>query len=76
MIKWFYYSQLRKRYVTSLGQKLDKDLAIIVNSNSPFDELLSIIEADSRLEISSDEFIGVDVRHPLRGLMGWYFKSK
>ncbi len=76
MVKWFYYSQIRNRYASQLPQKLDKDIGVIVRSDNPFDELLSIIKAERPLEISKDEFIGVGTRHPLFGLMRWYFKSK
>ncbi len=75
-VKWFYYSQIRTRYISQLQQKLDKDLKIIVSEKDPFDKLLSIIESDRKLEINKDEFIGVGVSHPLWGLMRWYFKSK
>lgn len=74
--KWFYYSQLRQRYVSQLPQKLDKDIGIMVNSDTPFDDLLNIIKLERPLEISPDEFVGRDIRHPLYGLMRWYFKSR
>jgi len=76
IVKWFYYSQIRNRYISQLPQKLDKDIGVVVRSENPFDELLSLIKAERPLEISKDEFIGVDIRHPLFGLMRWYFKSK
>lgn len=76
IIKWFYYSQIRQRYVSQLPQKLDKDIGIVVKSKNPFDELLNIIKLERSLEISPDEFIGVDVRNALYSLMRWYFKSK
>ena len=57
-------------------QKLDKDLGIVRDSENPFDELLSVIQAERSLEISKDEFVGRDIRHPLFSLMRWYFKSK
>jgi len=76
IIKWFYYSQIRQRYVSQLPQKLDKDIGITVKSENPFDELLNIIKLERSLEISPDEFIGVDVRNALYSLMRWYFKSK
>lgn len=76
MIKWFYYSQIRNRYISQLQQKLDKDLGIISTEENPFDKLLNIIEADRRLEIQADEFIGVGVLHPLWNMMKWYFKSR
>ena len=75
VIKWFYYSQLRQRYVNQTPQKLDKDLGVIKNRKKPFAELLSLIEQERRLEITADEFVGRDVRHPLFSLMRWYFKS-
>ena len=75
-IKWFYYSQIRTRYVSQLPQKLDKDIGITVNSKQPFDDLLGVIELDRSLEIKPDEFVGVDIRHSLWGLMRWYFKSR
>ncbi len=76
IVKWFYYSQLRQRYVSQLPQKLDKDLGIIEKSENPFDELLAIIADERPLEIKPSEFIGRDIRHPLFSLMRWYFKSK
>ena len=76
MVKWFYYSQIRNRYISQLPQKLDYDLRIVKESPSPFDELLGVISEDRRLEISPEEFIGHDIRHPLFGLMRWYFKSR
>jgi len=75
-IKWFYYSQIRFRYISQLPQKLDKDLSIVTNETQPFDKLLNVIEAERRLEVSPDEFIGVGVQHPLWSMMKWYFKSK
>ena len=76
VIKWFYYSQLRNRYVSQLPQKLDKDIGIVANEPNPFDRLLNIIEVERRLEITPDEFIGVGVMHPLWALMNWYLKSR
>ena len=76
VIKWFYYSQIRQRYISQLPQKLDKDIGVVVRSTKPFDELLNIIAAERSLEISADEFIGVDIRNALFSLMRWYFKSK
>lgn len=75
-VKWFYYSQLRQRYVSQTPQKLDKDISIVRQSDSPFEELLGMIEQERPLKISSDEFVGRDIRHPLFSLMRWYFKSK
>jgi hypothetical protein len=75
-IKWFYYSQIRTRYVSQLPQKLDRDLRIIATDPNPFDKLIAVIESERKLEIDKDEFIGVGVSHPLWGLMKWYFKSK
>ncbi len=74
--KWFYYSQLRQRYVHQFQQKLDYDLKIIKESSQPFDDLLSVISQDSRLEISPEEFERRNIRHPLWNLMKCYFKSK
>ena len=34
------------------------------------------IKLERSLEISKDEFIGVDIRNALYSLMRWYFKSK
>ena len=75
MVKWFYYSQIRKRYISQLPQKLDFDLRIIAESDQPFDELLNIIAEDSRLEILPHEFEGRAISHPLFGLVRWYLKS-
>lgn len=75
-IKWFYYSQIRQRYISQLPQKLDKDLLIISNENDPFDKLINIIALERKLEIEPDEFIGVNTQNALWGLMKFYFKSK
>jgi hypothetical protein len=76
IVKWFYYSQIRQRYISQLPQKLDKDLGIVVKSQNPFDELLNIIKLERPLEINPEEFIGVGVRNALYSLMRWYFKSR
>lgn len=76
IIKWFYYSQIRQRYISQLPQKLDKDISIVVKSESPFDEMLNTIQLERSLEITPEEFIGVDIRHSLYNLMRWYFKSR
>ena len=75
-IKWFYYSQIRSRYVYGLPAKLDHDLNIIRESNQPFDDLLSVIEEERVLKISPDEFEGTGVGSPLWSMMKWCFKSK
>lgn len=74
--KWFYYSQLRQRYISQLPQKLDKDISIVINSDTSFDDLLNNISIERPLTITADEFVGRDIRHPLYGLMRWYFKSR
>jgi hypothetical protein len=76
LVKWFYYSQIRSRYISQLPQKLDRDLRIIKESNNPFDELLAVIEEERRLEITPDEFVGRSISHPLFGLVRWYLKSR
>jgi len=76
IVQWFYYSQIRFRYISQLPQKLDKDLGIIERSQNPFDELIKIIEEERPLEIKPSEFVGRDIRHPLFSLMRWYFKSQ
>ena len=77
IVKWFFYSQIRQRYISQLPQKLDKDIGVIVKAENPFDGLLNTIHAERPLEITKDEFVGVaDVRHPLWSLMRWYFKSR
>jgi hypothetical protein len=76
IVKWFYYAQIRNRYASQLPQKLDKDNSIAAKSETPFDDLLNLIRAERTLEISKDEFVGVDVRNPLFNLMRWYFKSR
>jgi uncharacterized protein with ParB-like and HNH nuclease domain len=76
VIKWFYYSQIRYRYISQLPQKLDKDIGIINDNPNPFDTLLALIDEERPLEIKPSEFIGRDIRNPLFSLMRWYFKSK
>lgn len=76
IVKWFYYSQIRQRYISQLQQKLDKDLKVIVSKKAPFDELVNNISLERHLKITPDEFIGVGIRHALYSLMRWYFKSR
>ncbi|WP_121120222.1 GmrSD restriction endonuclease domain-containing protein [Croceibacterium ferulae] len=76
LVKWFYYSQIRTRYVSQLPQKLDRDLRIIKEASSPFDELLAVIKEERRLEITPDEFVGRSISHPLFGLLRWFLKSR
>jgi hypothetical protein len=76
LVKWFYYSQIRTRYVSQLPQKLDRDLRTIKDSKNPFDELLAVIEEERRLVITPDEFVGRSISHPLFGLLRWYLKSR
>lgn len=76
LVKWFYYSQVRTRYVSQLPQKLDRDLRMVRDSANPFDELLAVINEERPLEITPSEFEGATVLHPLFGLMRWYFKSR
>ena len=76
LVKWFYYSQIRTRYVSQLPQTLDRDLRTIKESKNPFDELLAVIEEERRLEITPDEFVGRSISHPLFGLLRWYLKSR
>jgi hypothetical protein len=76
VVKWFFYSQVRSRYVSQLPQKLDRDLRTVAKSPQPFDELLQVIAEENRLEILPTEFIGRAIQHPLFSMMRWYFKSR
>jgi hypothetical protein len=77
LAKWFYYSQIRARYVSQLPQKLDRDLRVLQESKGPFDELLRIIEEEEgRLEVLPHEFAGRAIQHPLYSMMRWYLKSR
>lgn len=76
IVKWFYYSQIRTRYISQLPQKLDRDLRMVRESDQPFDELLRVIQDDRALEIHPDEFEGRTISHPLYPMMRWYFKSR
>ena len=76
IVKWFYYSQIRTRYVSQLPQKLDRDLRMVRDSEQPFDELLRVIQDERALEIQPDEFEGRTTSHPLYAMMRWYFKSR
>src|SRR3546814_7728665 len=76
VVKWFFYAQIRTRYVSQLQQKLDRDLKVIKDSSQPFDDLLQIIKDERTLEISPDDFVGRAISHPLYPMMRWYFKSK
>jgi hypothetical protein len=76
MVKWFYYSQVRTRYVSQLPQKLDRDLRTVAETEQPFDELLRVIAEESRLEIMPFEFVGRAIQHPLFSMVRWYLKSR
>ena len=78
IVKWFYYAQVRRRYISQLPQKLDYDLKIVKESPSPFDRLLDVIREDrgGSIEISPAEFEGRAVQHPLFGLLRWHLKSR
>lgn len=76
MVKWFFYSQVRTRYVSQLPQKLDRDLRIVAESPQPFDILLQVIAEENRLEILPTEFVGRAIQHPLFSMVRWYFKSR
>jgi hypothetical protein len=78
VVKWFYYSQVRRRYVSQLPQKLDHDLKIVANSDTPFDRLLDVIREDrgGAIAITPDEFAGSAVQNPLFGLLRWHLKSR
>lgn len=78
VVKWFYYSQVRRRYVSQLPQKLDHDLKIVATSDTPFDRLLDVIREDrgGNIAITADEFVGSAIQHPLFGLLRWHLKSR
>jgi hypothetical protein len=77
MVKWFFYSQVRTRYVSQLPQKLDRDLRTVAESPQPFDEMLQVIRDESQgLEIQPAEFVGRAVQHPLFSMVRWYLKSR
>lgn len=78
VVKWFYYSQVRRRYVSQLPQKLDHDLKIVATSEAPFDRLLDVIREDrgGNIAITPDEFVGSAVQNPLFGLLRWHLKSR
>jgi hypothetical protein len=76
LVKWFYYSQIRTRYVSQLPQKLDRDLRVIAESNQPFDELLQLIADERPLEVLPFEFVGRATQHPLFSMVRWYLKSR
>ena len=78
VVKWFYYSQIRRRYVSQLPQKLDHDLKIVATNETPFDRLLDVIREDrgGNIAITPDEFVGSAVQNPLFGLLRWHLKSR
>ncbi len=65
ILRWFYYSQIRNRYISQLPQKLTKDSKIAWESANPFDDLLALIEEERSLKITENEFEGRNVSHPL-----------
>jgi hypothetical protein len=76
MVKWFYYSQIKARYVSQLPQKLDRDLRMLVESTQPFDDLLQVIAEENRLEVMPADMEGSAVQHPLFAMTRWYLRSR
>jgi len=76
MVKWFFYSQIRTRYVSQLPQKLDRDLRTVAESSQPFDDLLAVIAEERPLEVTPAEFEGRAIQHPLFSMVRWYLKSR
>ena len=76
IVKWLYYSQVRRRYISQLPQKLDRDLRTVRDSEHPFDELLQLIAEETPLEIRPTEFEGRGIAHPLFSMMRWLHKSR
>ncbi|MDI3463088.1 MAG: hypothetical protein OJF50_001909 [Nitrospira sp.] len=76
LVKWFYYSQIRVRYVSQLPQKLDRDLRILLESNQPFEDLLQAIAEERSLIVQPTEFVGRAIQHPLFSMVRWYLKSR
>lgn len=76
MVKWFYYSQIRTRYISQLPQKLDRDLRMLTESKQPFDDLLQVIAEERPLEVTPVEFVGRGTQHPLFSMMRWFLKSR
>lgn len=77
IVKWFYYSQIRTRYVSQLPQKLDRDLRLLTESENPFDDLLQVIvKEEGPLKIQPYEFVGRAIQHPLFNMVRWFVKSR
>jgi hypothetical protein len=76
MVKWFYYSQIRARYVSQLPQKLDRDLRTLTESKQPFDDLLLVIAEERPLDVLPQEFAGRAIQHPLFSMVRWLLKSR
>lgn len=76
MVRWFFYSQIRARYVSQLPQKLDRDLRTLTESAQPFDDLLQVIAEERPLEVLPLEFAGRAIQHPLFSMVRWYLKSR
>ncbi len=75
MIRWFLYSQIKERYLSQLGSKLDRDIKIIYENAEPFKVLIDEIQSERHLQIKAEDFIGKMVTNPLFNLMKMYFKS-
>ncbi|MBR6730186.1 MAG: hypothetical protein IKL90_02430 [Alphaproteobacteria bacterium] len=75
MIRWFLYSQIKERYLSQLGSKLDRDIKIIYENAEPFKVLIDEIQSERHLQIKPEDFIGKMVTNPLFNLMKMYFKS-
>src|SRR5690606_31870703 len=76
MVKWFYYAQIKARYVSQLPQKLDRDLRVLTESTQPFDDLLQVIAEENRLEITPADMEGSAIQHPLFAMTRWYLRSR
>src|SRR3546814_12171372 len=76
VVKWFFYAQIRTRYVSQLTQKLDRDLKVIKDSSQPFDDLLQIIKHERTFKIRPDEFFGRAISHQLYPIRPRYLKNR
>ena len=77
LVKWFYYSQIRTRYISQLPQKLDRDLRMLASPTAAVRRPPQGHRGgERRLEVMPYEFEGRATQHPLFSMVRWYLKSR
>jgi len=74
-IHWLYSALMWARYTAQTDQRLEKDVALVVREDMPWDELRAqIIDQRGRIDVKPNDLEGRGISHPL--FKGAYIISK